>query len=285
MDPNTHQPPTTTHSFLELHIIEPISLHTHTAILLHGRGSNGEEFAEELIEESRIPDQPTLSQKFPSWRFVFPSSRELWSTLFEEDMPAWFEAHSLTDITSRQELQEPGIVEAVGYLSSVLDDEIERMGGDAGKVVLGGISQGAAVGMWTLLCGEKRESLGGFVGASTWLPFAGHIEEYVGKGGENSPGRYFVESMMSHLKHLVARPREFRGVLNTPVFLGHGIDDEMVDIELGRQARKVLEQLGMEVEGKEYQGAELDGHWVKVPEEMDDIARFLRAVESKNTSI
>ncbi|OBT51733.1 hypothetical protein VE04_08467 [Pseudogymnoascus sp. 24MN13] len=282
MDPDTHQPPTTPHSFPELHIIEPFSPHTHTAILLHGRGSNGPEFAEELMEESKLPGQPTLAEKLPSWRFVFPSSRELWSTLFEEDMPAWFEAHSLSDITSRQELQEPGIIEAVGHLSSVLDYEIVRIGGDAGKVVLGGISQGAAVGMWTLLCGEKRETLGGFVGASTWLPFAGHIGEYVGKGGGDSPGRDFVESKMSHLRHLVASPREFRGVLNTPVFLGHGIDDEMVDIELGRQARKVLEQLGMEVEGKEYQGAELDGHWVKVPEEMDDIERFLRAVESKN---
>ncbi|KFZ12275.1 hypothetical protein V501_04309 [Pseudogymnoascus sp. VKM F-4519 (FW-2642)] len=285
MDPDTHQPPTIPHSFPELHIIEPTSPHTHTAILLHGRGSNGPEFAEELMEESKLPGQPTLAEKLPCWRFVFPSSRELWSTLFEEDMPAWFEAHSLSDITSRQELQEPGIIEAVGYLSSVLDDEIVRIGGDAGKVVLGGISQGAAVGMWTLLCGEKRETLGGFVGASTWLPFAGHIGEYVGKGGEDSPGRNFVESKMSHLRHLVTRPRESRGVLNTPVFLGHGIDDEMVNIELGRQARKVLGQLGMEVEGKEYQGAELDGHWFKVPEEMDDIERFLRAVESKNGSI
>ncbi|OBT63717.1 hypothetical protein VE03_06191 [Pseudogymnoascus sp. 23342-1-I1] len=203
MDPDASQPSTTPHSFPELHIIESTSPHTHTAILLHGRGSNGPEFAEELVEESMLPGHPTLAQKFPSWRFVFPSSRQLWSTLFQEDMQAWFEAHSLIDITLRQELQEPGITEAVGYLSSVLDDEIERL----------------------------------------------------------------------------------RGVLNTPVFLGHGVDDEMVGVDLGRQARKVLEQLGMEVEWKEYEGAELDGHWVKVPEEMDDISRFLRAVESRNTSI
>lgn len=285
MDPNANQPSPAPHSFPELHIIEPTSPHTHTAILLHGRGSDGPEFAEELMEESKLPRQPTLAQKFPSWRFVFPSSRQLWSTLFEEYMPAWFEAHSLNDITSRQELQEPGIVEAVGYLSSVLDDELGRLDADAGKVVLGGISQGAAVGMWTLLCGKKRGRLGGFVGASTWLPFAGSIGEYVSKTEDNIGGRHFVESMMSHLSHLIAQPREFRGVLNTPVFLGHGIDDEMVDVELGRQARKVLEQLGMEVEGKEYVGADLDGHWVKVPEEMDDIASFLRAIESRGKQI
>lgn len=286
MNPEVSEPPTTTpRSFPELHIIEPTSAHTHTAILLHGRGSNGPEFAEELMEESRLPGHPTLAQKFSSWRFVFPSSRQLWNTFFEEDMPAWFEAHSLTDITARQELQEPGIIEGVGYLSSVLGDEIERVGGDAGKVVLGGISQGAAVGMWTLLCRRKSDRLGGFVGASTWLPFAGYIREYAGKCGEDNSEANFVGGMMSHLRYFVTCPRELKGVLNTPVFLGHGIDDEMVGVDLGRQARKVLEQLGMEVEWKEYEGAELDGHWIKVPEEMDDIARFLRAVESKNFSI
>ncbi|KFY40146.1 hypothetical protein V494_03619 [Pseudogymnoascus sp. VKM F-4513 (FW-928)] len=282
MDTNTNQTPSLLESFPELHIIEPTSPHTHTAILLHGRGSNGPEFAEELMEDSKLPGHPTLAQKLPGWRFVFPSSKQLWSTLFEEDMPAWFEAHSLTDTTSRQELQEPGIIEAVGYLSSVLDNEIKRVGGDTGNVVLGGISQGAAVGMWTLLCGEERGRLGGFVGASTWLPFAAYIGEYVSKDGEKNSGTDFVASMMSHLRRLVAQPREFRGVLDTPVFLGHGVDDEMVGIQLGRQARKTLEHLGMEIKSKEYNGAELDGHWVKVPEEMDDIARFLRAVESRN---
>lgn len=79
-------------------------------------------------------------------------------------MPAWFEAHSLTDITARQELQEPVVIAAVGYLTYALDDEIERVSGDAGKVVLGGISQGAAVGMWTLLCRSKSDRLGGVRG-------------------------------------------------------------------------------------------------------------------------
>lgn len=86
------------------------------------------------------------------------------------------------------------------------------------------------------------------MGASTWLPFAGYIGEYVGRDGEKSSDRDFVGSMLSHLRHIVARPRESRGLLNTPVFLGHGVDDGTVDVELGRQARKVLEELGMDVE-------------------------------------
>lgn len=37
-------------AFPPLHTIKPTSTHTHTIIALHGRGSQGPEFAEELFE-------------------------------------------------------------------------------------------------------------------------------------------------------------------------------------------------------------------------------------------
>jgi len=46
-------------------------------------------------------------------------------------------------------------------------------------------------------------------------------------------------------------------------------------VALGRQAARVLAQAGLKVEWKEYSGAEEEGHWFKVPDEMDDIHRFL----------
>jgi len=61
----------------------------------------------------------------------------------------------------------------------------------------------------------------------------------------------------------------------TPVFIGHGSDDAYVDVELGRQAADVLRLGGWKVEWKEYVGAEVEGHWFKVPDEMDDIFSFL----------
>ena len=117
-------------------IIDPITEHTHTAILLHGRGSNGPEFAQELFEETLFPDRSSLAQKLPSWKWVFPSSRELWSEAFQEDMPAWFEAHSLTDITARQEVQIPGIKESMGYVKNIINAEIEKLDGASEKIVL-----------------------------------------------------------------------------------------------------------------------------------------------------
>lgn len=149
---------------------------------------------------------------------------------------------------------------------------MRRVGG-AERVVLGGISQGAAVGAWTLLCGRTGR-LGGFVGASGWLPFASGIER-LGRG-EGESG--FVDSMMARLWEDLVPPGGSKGVLDTPVFLGHGVDDGTVDVELGRETRRVLAALGMRVEWREYAGAELEGHWLKVPEEVDDIVRFLGKV-------
>ncbi|KAH7212231.1 Alpha/Beta hydrolase protein [Fusarium oxysporum] len=263
-------------AFGPIYIIEPIESHTHTAILLHGRGSNGEEFAQELFEETLLSDQSSLAQKLPSWRWVFPSSRELWSTAFQENMPAWFEAHSLTDTTARQDLQIPGIKQSVSYVKMILEQEIEGLGGDASKLVLGGISQGAAVGMWTLLCLDSIERpLGAFFATNTWLPFASSIGKYLSYE-PTSPmdaGTELVAGMLAQSKVSLTQSRE--RLPSTTVFLGHGTDDAYVDVELGRKARDIIIQAGFTVEWREYQGAEQEGHWFKAPEEVDDLLNFL----------
>lgn len=62
-----------------------------------------------------------------------------------------------------------GIRDSVQYVARLLDEETERLGGAAHRVVLGGISQGGAVALWTLLCAGDRDvarRLAGFVGVS-----------------------------------------------------------------------------------------------------------------------
>ncbi|OHW99096.1 phospholipase carboxylesterase [Colletotrichum incanum] len=273
----------TSGSFGPSYIIQPKFEHTHTAIMLHGRGSCGEEFAQEFLASTLSDDCP-LTDKLPGWRWVFPSSKELWSTAFQEYMPAWFEAHSLTDPTARQELQVDGLRESVDYISQVMEEEVKRLGGNQKRLVLGGISQGAAVGMWALLCQrDQTTGLGGFFAASTWLPFAADVEHILAdqktlpKRGlleaENMGHKDLVLSMMSTV---AGCPRP--GILEqTPIFMGHGIDDAYVDVELGRHAAHILTQGGGKIEWKEYEEAEEEGHWFKVPDEMDDISDFLVA--------
>ncbi len=175
--------------------------------------------------------------------------------------------------------------DAIDYLLGILRDEIELLGGDASNVFIMGMSQGGAIGMWTLLAaraaaGELGMRLGGFVGTSTWLPFARDLGRYLGPGGEEGEWKMdeFVVEMMAPLK--IALDKGSRVLADTPVFLGHGVDDGVVDVELGRQARDVLRGIGMDVRWKEYEGAELEGHWLKVPEEVDDVLAFLQEVSA-----
>ncbi|KAL8393733.1 hypothetical protein RB595_003467 [Gaeumannomyces hyphopodioides] len=273
--------------FGQPHVVEPQSEHTHTAIVLHGRGSYAEEFARDFFEAT-LSDGSRLCDKLPGWRWVFPAAKEPWSTAFQEHMPAWFEAHSLTDPTARQDLQIEGLVESVNHISHVMAEETERFGGDPRKkLVLGGISQGGAVGVWTLLSQrDVKQRLGAFFAASTWLPFAADIEDLltsqargrnrVSRVSGSTEPRDAVLAMLPPVDALV--PAE--SPKQVPVFLGHGVDDAYVDVELGRQAADVLAQVGWVVELKEYAGAEGEGHWFKVPEEMDDILSFLAKVPS-----
>ena len=46
-------------------------------------------------------------------------------------------------------------------------------------------------------------------------------------------------------------PIRGQSFVDTPIFLFHASDDEMIDIDLGRQARDVLASLGVEVIWKE----------------------------------
>lgn len=264
--------------FGPVHIINPQSRHTGTAIVLHGRGSNGQEFADEFFS-SHLSGHKPLASALPGWRWVFPSSPSLWSTTFQESIPAWFEARSLTDTTARQDLQTNGIAASVRHIQVLIDEEIARLDGNASHVLLGGISQGAAVGIWTLLCPGPARGIGAFFGSSTWLPFAANIERAVlqataDASTEPTPGEDESDAFVRGMMTLGGQPQGEASAMK--ILLGHGDDDAYVDITLGRQARNVLSKAGFIVEWKEYSGAEEEGHWFKVPDQMDDIYQFIK---------
>ncbi|OAA59060.1 Phospholipase/Carboxylesterase family protein [Niveomyces insectorum RCEF 264] len=273
-------------AFGPVHVLEPSAAHTHTAVWLHGRNGSGPVFAGELMADAKLADGRTLAQALPGWRWVFPSSfSRLWCVAFEAPIPAWFDAPSLTDIAAQQDRQPPGLRAAVQHVAAVLDNEIARLDGRADRVVLGGWSQGGATALWTLLARWRQRPvrLGAFLPISTWLPFAPEIAQFLtqakaseGAGvhnDEGAEGGAFVRSMLAQVP--AGQPQPFA---STPVFMGHSTDDQWVDITLGRQARDILQQAGLRVTWKEYAGSEKEGHWFKVPEELDDLVRFLGEV-------
>lgn len=234
-------------AFPPLHVIPPSSPHTHTIILLHGRGSNGPDFAEDLFE-SHTSKGLSLPECLPGWKWVFPTSQSRFSTVFREEMVEWFDVYSLTDPSLRQKLQTEGLQQSVAFVSRLVEEEIKTADGDAGRVVLGGISQGCATAIRAMLSCPK---LGAFVGFCGWMPF----------------------------------PDDARDVCSnrdTPVFLSHAKDDAVVDFELGLRLRNILQQqLGMKVTWKEYSDA---GHWIKESEGFDDLVDFLTVTLVSGTS-
>ncbi|RMJ10156.1 hypothetical protein CDV36_010212 [Fusarium kuroshium] len=271
-------PSNSTQGYGPAHVLDhhPDHPHLHTIVFLHGRGSDAEEFAEELMDSSVLSDGRSLQEALPGWRWVFPAARQVWSEVFKEFMPMWFE---LRDGRDDGDGDSEGLKEAVTHVRGILQEERTRLG-DYGKVILGGISQGGAVGMWTVLSlmGEGNVDddddpgkwLGGFVGSSTWMPLGDDVEKML--DGDND-GSEFVGHMMRSLSQ--------QQQSTIPVLMGHGIDDAYVDVNLGRQAAHILSRVGCGVDWREYTGAEQEGHWFKVSEQMDHIYEFLKNLEAQ----
>ena len=183
-------------SFPEPHIKhpQPGHPHIHTAILLHGRASSGPEFADDMFS-SYLSHGINLVTAFPTWRWVFPTSRVCWSNMFQEEMFTWFEEAPLSaennepeaEVGSEKKEQRTKtkrLRNSVGFIVRLLEKEVGLLE-DKGRVFLGGISQGMATGLCALFClpASFGGRLGGFLGMCGWLPFAGEIAA-LGRGLE-----------------------------------------------------------------------------------------------------
>jgi lysophospholipase-2 len=158
----------------------PILAHTHTLILLHGRGSSGPEFASELLESTTTTTNRTIAQELPSWKLVFPTALSRHSAVFQEDITEWFDIYSLTNPAVEASLQLEGLREGIAYVRALVNAELKDV--PAERLVVSGISQRAAVAVhW-----RDGRRLRGFVGLSTWMPFASELRRPAGKGKEFS---------------------------------------------------------------------------------------------------
>ncbi|KAK1687544.1 Alpha/Beta hydrolase protein [Colletotrichum godetiae] len=247
--------------------------HTHTVIILHGRGSNGEEFAEEFLEcevsqdLARIlavlahpadgPEQPndplddiparplpprTLRELFPTFKWVFPTAPSSPSDQNPNVYP---------------ELQEPGLCESIDYINEFINEEADYVPFD--NIFLGGISQGFAAVVATHLhgCG----SFAGLFGYASWAyPGLAPFEVPAGLGGGNGIWKIKCGDADYQMAH-------------TPIFLAHALNDEVVPVKNGRALYRALRNIGMkEVEWHEYQ---YGGNWFTEPESIDHLVSFL----------
>ncbi|KAI5847590.1 putative acyl-protein thioesterase 1,2 [Tricharina praecox] len=298
------------HIFPTPFVVSPIGEHTHTLILLHGRGDSGPSFGSGLYIATPSSGF-SLPSLYPGLKFMFPTTAVRYSTTFREDMNEWFDTASLTFPEEQGHLQREGLREAVIHLSALIEAEV-RNGIPHDHIIVGGISQGCATALHVLLA--LGHQLGGFVGMSGWLPFASNIREICGLGSgaglrasaarpndtdddSESEEEYEEEEeeedekaggaeadhidaveALAFVRENLSMPPPPSGVsplnaLKTPCFLAHGDEDETVDYKLGRNIYSALRHgLGMDVTWKRYKEF---GHWYKEPDEIDDIVEFL----------
>ncbi|KAI1469542.1 acyl-protein thioesterase [Daldinia caldariorum] len=283
--------------------IEPASNHTHSFVLLHELGSNGREFGEELIETSLTSAGKKLTEIFPGARFIFPTAgyRHLMpdsrSIVRRANSHGWFDIASLDDLFYRPYSQVKGLVESHDEITRLIKDECQKVSYE--NVVLGGFGQGCAMALFCLL--TSWFPFGGFVGMGGWLPFQPDIDILIGSesetfvfGGKVGPVEEysFASTEQEHIRAkgnpIVPVVELFddlldpngiphfadRGTsLSTPIFLGHGAEDEKVEMCNGEAAQRVLKAAGFDVSWNIYPGRY---HWYNIPDEIDDIVTFIR---------
>lgn len=172
-------------------------------------------------------------------RFVFPHAPVIPVTINNGyRMRAWYD---ILGMGAQTREDEAGLRLSRGEIEALLAREKQR-GMAAHRIVLAGFSQGSAMALLTGL--RHKERLAGIAGLSGYLPMAGST----------------------------AAERSDANVL-TPIFMGHGTQDEIVNIERGTASRELLRSLGHDVEWHQYPM----GHSVCM-EEIADLNRWLLKV-------
>ena len=216
---------------------------------------------------------------------------------------AWFDFVSFADRTEGEEGQIEGLRESATYLGELVKSEVEILVGqmeienreedyrkrDARRrIVVGGFSQGAAMGCIALLSGllggYEWGRIGGFAGLSGWCPFRRQILEAISIAEnqltlpqKNTKEHKFFSAVLYVSKLLGLKGLEEGdtiGVHPMPVFLGHGEDDMKMKLEWGREMGELLGSIVMDVRWESYEGL---GHWWN-EKEMVDLVSFLRRV-------
>ena len=204
---------------------------TAAILLMHGLGADCHDF-EPLAQELDL-------SRIGEVRYVFPNAPQIPVTINGGFvMPAWYDIRG-ADIATRED--EAGLRASQASIETLVAREKAR-GIPAGRIVLAGFSQGAAMALMTGL--RHPERLAGIVGLSGYLPLA------VQTAAERHAANF-----------------------DTPVLLAHGRQDDVVPISRASASRDALAALGYRVSWHDY----AMGHSV-CPEELLDLNRWLLSV-------
>lgn len=169
-------------------------------------------------------------------RFIFPHAPVRPITINEGyQMPGWYDISSLSIV---EQEDEAGIEESSAILKHLCEEQ-EAQGIHASNIVVAGFSQGGAI---ALHCGCRYpKPLAGIMALSTYLALPDNLADEISEC-----------------------------VTETPVFMAHGRQDEVVSYEYGMQGKELLDENGIDVHWHEYDM----GHAV-CDEEINHIRQWL----------
>lgn len=164
-------------------IVPPLREHKQTLIILHGRGSTAQKFADPLLQHQvpPLPGSDTASaassmgnnksfrDNLPHTKSIFPTAPLRRAVVFNRSLThQWFDTWSLTQPEVKQDLQVQGLRETINFIHNILNQEIEIVG--SRNVVLMGLSQGCAASIVATML-WRGEPFGAVVGMCGYLPF------------------------------------------------------------------------------------------------------------------
>ncbi len=151
-------------------------------------------------------------------RFIFPHAPMRPITINQGyQMPGWYDISSLSIV---EQEDAAGIRDSSAILKALCEEQ-EASGIDSRRIILAGFSQGGAI---ALHCGCRYpRALAGIMALSTYLPLPGTLADEISETATE-----------------------------TPVFMAHGRQDNVVAYDYGKQSMEQLESFDIEVHWHEY---------------------------------
>lgn len=171
-------------------------------------------------------------------RFIFPHAPSIPVTINGYVMPAWYD---ILEMSLNRTIDKQQILASAQYVDDFIKAQ-EKKGIPSERIVVAGFSQGGAVAYQSVLANDKK--LAGLLALST----------------------YFATKDSIHYH---------KNNQDTPIFIGHGIQDNVVPVILGEQANGLLSQKGYHITHKTYHVQ----HGVNLTE-IKDIGQWLNQVLS-----
>ncbi|KAL4076287.1 Phospholipase/carboxylesterase/thioesterase [Scleroderma citrinum] len=235
-------------------VASPIAKHTASVILIHAIGDTGEGWR-------GVAER--LSKDVPHVKWIFPHAPTGEVTAYNKKcIPRWFDISSY-DFDKAEE-NRGDMFKAASMIDQLVQKEVDA-GIPPERVVIGGFSQGGAVALLTSLTSRPADGFGGgkegwkvagIVVVSGWLPFRNDFQQFL------SPH-----------------------AAKTPIFWGHGTDDNVVRYKFADTfVKKLTSAFGIPMAkgelgspGLSFRTYKALGHQLCAREERD-LSEFLRRV-------